>query len=139
MMPVKRIVAVCILLLPLLTGMRDPFQPVPDRCLFAEMALWRFQGMVDVDGQRVGMVRNPNGVWRRLREGDSLFGGWRIVLLNKEEITLENGAGCSPANWRWRREGTQDDKRNSSTLPLRSDDSRERKGESAPAGDADGG
>lgn len=139
MMPVKRIVAVCMLLLPLLTGMRDPFQPVPDRCRFAEIALWRFQGMVEVDGQRVGIVRDPRGAWRRLREGDSLFSGWRIALLNKEELTLENGAGCSPANWRWRREGTQDDKRNSGTLPLRADDPRERKGEDAPAGDAEGG
>jgi len=139
MMPVKHIVAACMLLLPLLTGMRDPFQPVPDRCRFAEIALWRFQGMVDVCGQRVGIVRDPWGAWRRLREGDSLFGGWRIVLLNKEELTLENDAGCSPANWRWRREGTQDDKRNSGTLPLRADDLRERKGEDAPAGDAEGG
>lgn len=139
-MTAKRALAVCFLLLPLITGMRDPFQPVPDSCQLAQMALWHYHGKVAVNDKVVGILRDPTGRWQRLREGNVLPGGWIIVRLNKEEATLENGEGCSPANWRWKREGTQDDKKhNDPNMALLRSGERERKGKSGPVGDSDGG
>lgn len=138
-MAAKCALAVCFLMLPLITGMRDPFQPVPDSCQLAQMVLWRYHGMVAVNDQVVGILRDPTGRWQRLREENVLPGGWRIVRLNKEEATLENGERCSPANWRWKREGTQDEKKhNGPNLALLRNAERERKGKSGPVSDADG-
>jgi len=125
----KRIALTCLLVLPLLTGMRDPFRPLPDRCQFALLGAWRLQGVVMVDENPVGIAQDPAGRWRRLREQETLLAGWKIVRINKEEVALENGHGCNTASWRMNREGTQDDKtRNGNTLPLPGDDQSQREG-----------
>lgn len=137
-MAAKPMLAACIMLLPLLTGMRDPFQPVPDRCQIAQMTHWHWQGVVAVNGQHVGIVRDPAGNWRRIRQGESLFAGWRVAKLNKEEIALVNTEGCSPARWCWKRKGIQDDKTtNNSCLPLAPDEQRQHKGTASSTGDSD--
>ncbi|WP_437432801.1 HofP DNA utilization family protein [Yokenella regensburgei] len=126
----KSSLTVCLLMLPLILGMRDPFQPVPDRCLFSQQSLWQLQGAVTINGQSVGLVRDPTGRWHRLREGDRLFANWRVVRLNKEEAILENGDGCSPDRWHLKREGTQNDKTHGGhAVPLHPDARSAREGE----------
>lgn len=116
-MAAKRMLAACLLVL-MLTGMRDPFEPPADRCMVSQLSLWRYQGMVAKAGLATGIVRDPAGKWRRVRVGETLPGGWRVVDFDKEEMRIATGEGCEPARWQWKREGSQHEKNTSdSALP----------------------
>lgn len=98
---------VLLLALPLLLGMRDPFQPPPDRCQTAALAQWRFQGFITVNGHRRGMLRNPEGRWYRASAGESLATGWRVVSVTEQKLQIATAAGCEPAQWQ--RQGAEDE------------------------------
>lgn len=100
---------VLLLALPLLLGMRDPFQPPPDRCQTAALAQWRFQGFITVNGHRRGMLRNPEGRWYRASAGESLATGWRVVSVTEQKLQIATAAGCEPAQWQWQRQGAEDE------------------------------
>lgn len=108
-MAAKRMAAAGLLVL-VLAGMRDPFQPPPDRCMASQLSLWRYQGMVAMADAATGIVRDPAGKWRRVRVGETLPGGWRVVDFNKEEMRIATGEGCEPERWHWKREGSQNEK-----------------------------
>jgi len=99
-----------LLALPLLLGMRDPFQPLPDRCQTAALAQWRYQGFITVNGQRRGVLRNPEGRWHRVVAGESLPTGWRVVSVTAQTLQVATAAGCEPALWQWQRQGAKDEK-----------------------------
>lgn len=103
-----------LLALPLLLGMRDPFQPLPDRCQTAALAQWRYQGFINVNGQRRGVLRNPEGRWHRAAEGMSLPPGWRVVSVTAQALQIATATGCEPALWQWPRQGAKDEKVDSS-------------------------
>jgi len=109
MMATKRITVACLLVL-MLGGMRDPFQPPLDRCMPSQLELWHYQGVVIMAEAATGIVRDPAGRWRRVQKGDSLLGGWRVVDFDKEEMRIATGEGCEPARWQWKREGSQNEK-----------------------------
>lgn len=112
MVAAKRMVAACLLVLTL-AGMRDPFQPPADRCMVRQLSLWRYQGMVAMADAAIGIVRDPASKWRRVRVGETLPGGWRVVDFDKEEMRIATGEGCEPERWRWKREGSQHEKNSS--------------------------
>lgn len=117
MMAAKRTVAACLLIL-MLTGMRDPFQPPADICMASQLSLWRYQGVVTMAEAATGIVRDPAGKWRRVQVGETLVGGWRVVGFNKEEMHIATREDCEPERWRWKREGSQHEKNNSgNTVP----------------------
>lgn len=99
-----------LLALPLLLGMRDPFQPLPDRCQTTALAQWRYQGFITVNGQRRGILHNPEGGWHRAVAGESLPTGWRVVLVTEQTLQVATAAGCEPALWQWQRQGDKDEK-----------------------------
>lgn len=111
-MTAKRMLAACLLVM-MLTGMRDPFEPPADRCMVSQLSLWRYQGMVTMADAATGIVRDPAGKWRRVRVGETLPGGWRVVDFDKEEMRIATGKGCEPERWRWKREGSQHEKNSS--------------------------
>ena len=99
-----------LLALPLLLGMRDPFQPLPDRCQTAALAQWRYQGFINVNGQHRGVLRSPEGRWYRAAAGESLLSGWRVVSVTEQTLRITIAAGCEPTQWQWQRQGVEDEK-----------------------------
>lgn len=100
-----------LLLLPLLLGMRDPFQPPASRCPDAALRQWRYVGVV-LGKVPVAIVRDESARWLRLRQGDTLAQGGRVGVLNEKELVIDMPEGCEPPQWRWQRQGTkQDEKR----------------------------
>ena len=99
-----------LLALPLLLGMRDPFQPLPDRCQTAMLAQWRYQGFIDVNGHRRGVLRNAEGGWLRAAAGERLPPGWQVVSVTEQTLHITTAAGCEPAQWQWSRQGVKDEK-----------------------------
>ncbi|MRS91513.1 DUF2531 family protein [Enterobacteriaceae bacterium RIT714] len=94
--------------LVLLTGMRDPFRPPDDRCAIGKLDRWRYQGAVrSVDA--VGMVKDEQDRWHRVRQADRLPEGWRVLVVNETEMVVEVGEGCDPKEWRWQREGAKNE------------------------------
>uniref|UniRef100_UPI003BAA962B HofP DNA utilization family protein n=1 Tax=Phytobacter massiliensis TaxID=1485952 RepID=UPI003BAA962B len=131
----KRLAAAVLLML-LLTAMRDPFRPPPDRCMAAALTQWRYRGMVVAGEAATGIVREPQGRWRRVRAGDTLPGGWRIDEVGKEAMRITLAQGCEPQRWHWQREGVQDaTKSDGDAVPYQHAGKRK----SARAGHADGG
>jgi pilus assembly protein HofP len=98
-----------LLVCPLLTGARDPFLPVEDRCQATLLAQWRYGGGAGSAQQWLGFIQDHAGLWRRVRINDVLPGGWRIQQLTAETITMTTSAECDPARWAWQREGNQHD------------------------------
>lgn len=99
-----------LLALPLLLGMRDPFQPLPDRCQTAALTHWRYQGFINVNGHRRGVLRTPEGRWHRAAAGESLPPGWRVVSVTEQTLQINTAAGCEPAQWQWQRQGVNNEK-----------------------------
>jgi len=89
-----------------LTGMRDPFRAPVDRCEIGKLDKWRFKGLV----LGVGIVKDEQDRWHRVRQDDRLSLGWRVLAINETEIVVEVGEGCDPKEWRWKREGTKNEK-----------------------------
>ncbi|MEB6381236.1 DUF2531 family protein [Leclercia adecarboxylata] len=100
-----------LLLLPLLLGMRDPFQAPVSRCPDATLNQWHYAGLVS-GAVPVGIVRDSSSRWLRVRRGDTLPQGWRVKALNEKELVIDTTEACEPPLWRWQRQGTkQDEKR----------------------------
>ncbi len=108
-MAAERIAAACLLVL-MLAGMRDPFQPPPERCMAGQPELWHYQGVVVMAQTATGIVRDPAGRWRRVHKGETLPGGWHVMEFDKEEMRIATGEDCEPARWHWKREGSQNEK-----------------------------
>lgn len=89
----------------LLTGMRDPFRPPDDICGVGQLAQWRYQG--NVSG--LGILQNGNKRWYRVKPGDRLPPGWRVVSLDEKALVVEVGETCDPKAWIWQREGIKKD------------------------------
>lgn len=120
----KRILLVIMMVL-MLTGMRDPFQPPADRCQTMQLTQWHYQGIVAMSGRATGIVRDATGKWRRVHEGERLPAGWRVAGFDNDEMRIAVGDTCLPQHWRWKREGTQDEKHsNDSSLSLQHTDMR---------------
>ena len=100
----------CLILcsLVLLTGMRDPFRPPDDRCATGALARWRYQGMIQ-SGSAVGIVKDEQVRWHRIRQGERLPAGWQVLTFNETEMVVGLGEGCEPKAWRWQREGTKNE------------------------------
>ncbi|MDF7758412.1 HofP DNA utilization family protein [Kosakonia cowanii] len=92
-----------------LCGMRDPFQPPPDRCQLAQLHAWQLHGVIE-SGQRLAIIRDAAGRWHRVRVGDTLSPGWRVTAIDADETEITTGKSCAPSTWRWKRKGTQDAK-----------------------------
>ncbi|WP_312952570.1 HofP DNA utilization family protein [Superficieibacter sp.] len=107
---------VLLIALPLITGMRDPFQPPEDRCRKAQLTQWYYQGAIARWPRLIGLVRNPEGKWQRVETGSELPTGWRIVRIAPQSIEIETGPGCDPARWVWSREGKKDEKMDSHSV-----------------------
>ncbi|MEW5561816.1 HofP DNA utilization family protein [Enterobacter asburiae] len=102
-----------VLLLPLLLGMRDPFLPAEDRCSSAQITLWHYRGMVSLGEQRTGIVLDASGKWQRLTQGQTLSNGWTVVAVQPDRMDMTAGTDCEPSQWRWIKEGTQHDSKDS--------------------------
>ncbi|WP_297117089.1 HofP DNA utilization family protein [Enterobacter sp. ECC-175] len=89
----------------LLTGMRDPFRPPDDTCAVGQLAQWRYQGIVS----GLGIVQSGNKRWHRVKPGDRLPPGWRVISLDEKALVVEVGEGCDPKRWVWQREGIKKD------------------------------
>lgn len=107
-MKVNRSVLVCFCLLTL-TGMRDPFRPPQDRCRIAELPQWRYQGAVRNGARWIGILQDSRQKWRRVEEGQTLENGWTIIRLTAQDLTLTTGKNCAPPQWRWLRQGENND------------------------------
>lgn len=107
-MRVKRWLSLAVVL-PLLLAMRDPFQPVVDRCRIAQLTQWRYQGVVSSQMRQIGILRDAAGSWHRVKPKTILSGGWQVMRLTEQELLIATGGGCEPANWRWLREGVKDE------------------------------
>jgi len=97
-----------LLLLPLLLGLRDPFQPPASRCPDATLRQWRYVGVV-LGKVPVAIVRDETSRWLRLRHGDTLTQGGRVRALDEKELVIDMPGACEPAEWRWQRQGTKQD------------------------------
>lgn len=120
-MKVSRGVLLCFCLLTL-TGMRDPFRPPEDRCRIAELSQWRYQGAVRKGERWTGILKDSQQKWRRVEEGQTLENGWTIVHLTAEALTLTTGKNCAPPQWRWLRQGADNeamDSHNTDSLDAR--------------------
>ncbi len=104
-MRTKRVLLAGLLCL-LLSGMRDPFQPPLDSCQISQLSHWQFHGAVSGD-TTIGFLRNNDGRWHRVAVGETLASGWRVIAIDQNELVIEIGEECTPAQWRWQREGTQ--------------------------------
>ncbi|MCU6667948.1 DUF2531 family protein [Enterobacteriaceae bacterium H4N4] len=103
------------LLLPLILGMRDPFKAPESRCPNAALSQWRYAGFV-MGPVPVGIVRDEQARWLRVRHGESLPTGGRVVVLNENELVIDTLGRCEPARWRWQRQGmTQNEDRDRRT------------------------
>ncbi|WP_368544229.1 HofP DNA utilization family protein [Enterobacter soli] len=91
----------------LLTGMRDPFHPPPDRCAAGQLAQWRYHGSVN----RVGLLQDGQHRWHRVKAGDRLPVGWRVMSVEDKALTIALNAACEPTQWQWQREGTKNESR----------------------------
>jgi len=109
--------ALLLIVLPMIMAMRDPFLPPEDRCHTAQLAQWRYQGVIERASGRTGLLRNPQGVWLRVQTGSHLSTGWRVVQLTSQELVIETGAGCDPARWSWSRQGEQHESRDRHFTP----------------------
>ena len=96
----------------LLSGMRDPFQPLPDTCQISQLKKWRFHGMVQ-GGNSMGIISDADGRWYRVVTGETLPTGWKVISISQSEIDVATGKECAPSTWRWKRKGTQDAKKDS--------------------------
>lgn len=104
-----RLALLILSLLPMLTGMRDPFRPPDDSCRFAELARWRYGGAVGQAEQPIGFMRDPGGRWHRVK-ADALLGeGRRVLTITADELEIALDARCEPARWRWLKEGAKYD------------------------------
>lgn len=97
-----------LLLLPLLLGLRDPFQPPVSRCPDAVLRQWRYVGVV-LGRVPVAIVRDETSRWLRLKRGDSLAQGGRVTALDEKELVIDMPGGCEHPQWRWQRQGTKQD------------------------------
>lgn len=97
-----------LLLLPLLLGLRDPFQAPESRCPTAALRQWRYVGVV-LGKVPVAIVRDERSRWLRLRYGDTLAQGGRVAALDEKELVIDMPGTCEPAQWRWQRQGTKQD------------------------------
>ena len=97
-----------LLLLPLLLGLRDPFQPPASRCPDAALRQWRYVGVV-LGKVPVAIVRDETSRWLRLRQGDTLTQGGRVRALDEKELVIDMPGACEPPQWRWQRQGTKQD------------------------------
>lgn len=97
-----------LLLLPLLLGLRDPFQPPESRCPDATLRQWRYVGVV-LGAVPVAIVRDETSRWLRLRRGDTLAQGSRVAALNEKELVIDMPWACELPQWRWQRQGTKQD------------------------------
>lgn len=113
-MTVKRIAGI-IAVLPLLLAMRDPFQPVEDRCQIAMLGQWRYQGMVSSPERQTGLLRDASGRWHRVAQGTTLLTGWQVTEITVGELRVMTGSGCEPAYWRWMRKGIKNETMDSFT------------------------
>ncbi|NTX71259.1 DUF2531 family protein [Lelliottia amnigena] len=92
-----------------LTGMRDPFRPPVDRCEIGKLNKWHYQGLIRSAGV-VGIIKDEQDRWHRAHQEDHLPSGWRVLAINETEMVIEVGDGCDPKEWRWKREGTKNEK-----------------------------
>jgi len=97
-----------LLLLPLLLGMRDPFQAPVSRCPDAALRQWRYTGVV-LGPVPVAIVRDEKSRWLRLRRGDTLAQGGKVRALDEKELVIDMPGACEPPQWRWQRQGTKQD------------------------------
>lgn len=100
--------------LPLLLGMRDPFQPQEDRCSAAQIALWHYRGSVGSGEKHTAFVLDAGGKWRRLMLGQTLENGWRVADIQPAYMDMNAGAECELSQWRWLKEGTEHDSKGNS-------------------------
>ncbi|WP_039057714.1 HofP DNA utilization family protein [Enterobacter sp. Bisph1] len=110
-MRTKRLLLAGLLCL-LLSGMRDPFQPPLDTCRLSQLSHWQFHGAV-IGEHTIGFLRDDAGRWYRVAPGETLTSGWRVIAINQNELVIEIGKECTPAQWRWQRQGTQNAKMDS--------------------------
>ncbi|VAC15489.1 outer membrane porin HofQ [Enterobacter hormaechei] len=96
-----------ILLSPLfLTGMRDPFSVPEERCAAGQLSQWRYQGVVS--GSRdIGLMQDGQKRWYRVKTQMLLPTGWRVSVIDKQQLTVDVGDMCEPKRWTWQREGTK--------------------------------
>lgn len=124
------------LMLPVLLGARDPFQPPEDRCVIAKLPLWHYHGVIASQGRQIGLLRDAAGGWRRVRPETQLPGGWQVLQLNEQELLITTGSGCVPGRWRWPREGLKHETKD--TFTGNSIDSVTLSGSQTTSGIADG-
>ncbi|EHK0945119.1 HofP DNA utilization family protein [Citrobacter farmeri] len=89
----------------ILTGMRDPFRQPEDRCHGAELAQWRYQGMVSRGERNIGLLQDGQHRWRRVEQHEVLDNGWTVVQLTALTLTVRTGKECEPHQWQWQRQG----------------------------------
>ncbi|HAU6532738.1 DUF2531 family protein, partial [Salmonella enterica subsp. enterica serovar Anatum] len=74
-------------------------------------------------GERwTGILKDSQQKWRRVEEGQTLENGWTIVRLTAEALTLTTGKNCAPPQWRWLRQGADNeamDSHNTDSLDAR--------------------
>lgn len=104
----------------LLTGMRDPFRQPEDRCHSAELAQWRYQGMVGKGARNIGLLQDSAHRWRRVEQGAVLETGWKVTQLNSRALTVSTGTTCEPSQWQWQRQGENDEAMDSGGADSRS-------------------
>lgn len=93
-----------------ITGMRDPFRPPDDSCSVRTLSQWRYQGLIN-NGKAVGIVKDELQHWHRVRQQETLGAGWQVLAVNEMEMVVGLGDECEPKEWRWQRQGTNNDKR----------------------------
>lgn len=98
-----------VLSLPLLTAMRDPFQPPEDPCMSALLPQWRYQGYVGNGTHNIGIVQNPTGKWLRLSVGQRLPMNGKVARLEPDYLDIDSGAECHPPFRMWYQKGTKND------------------------------
>ncbi|HEY2454300.1 MAG TPA: HofP DNA utilization family protein [Scandinavium sp.] len=112
----RRGLALILLSLPWIVGMRDPFLPPEDHCAASQITLWHYRGMVSSGQLRVGMVVDAGGKWQRLAQGQVLENGWKVTGVEPEHMDMAAGADCEPSQWRWQKEGTKHDSKRASGI-----------------------
>lgn len=55
-----------LLVCPLLTGARDPFLPVEDRCQTTQLTQWRYGGGTGHPALWLALIQDHTGQWRRV-------------------------------------------------------------------------
>jgi len=103
-----------LLLLPLLLGMRDPFQAPASRCPDAALSQWRYAGLVS-GAVPVGIVRDERSRWLRVRRGETLPHGGRVMTLDEKELVIDTSEACEQPQWRWQRQGTKHENKDRGT------------------------